>query len=185
MAERYQFYGLISIIALIIWWMAQLTVSKQVVATEIPADSPDYFSNGYEKIEMDLEGKLKRRVVADKVIHYSATDIAELENLVMTMYKPDAPEWVIRSETGTVPAGGRDIFLNGKVFIDRAKAPGFNEIKIITSNLKVKPDINYAETEEWTDLIMPPNKTSGRGMEATFSSPIHLKLLANVRGIYE
>ncbi len=185
MTEKYPFYGLISVIALIIWWMAQITVSKQVVSTKLSPDSPDYFSNGYEKIEMDLEGKLKSRVVADKVVHYSATDIAELENLVMTMYKPDAPEWVIRSETGTVPAGGRDIFLNGKVFIDRAKAPGFREIKIITSNLKVKPDINYAETEEWTDLIMPPNKTSGKGMEATFSSPIHLKLLANVRGIYE
>lgn len=165
--------------------MAQLTVSRQIVSTEIAADSPDYFSNNYEKIEMDLEGKLKTRVIADKVVHYSATDVAKLDNLVMTMYKPDAPPWIIRSETGTVPAGGRDIYLNGKVFINRDKAPGFREVKIITSNLRVQPDVNYAETDEWTDLIMPPNKTSGTGMEATFSSPIHLKLLANVRGIYE
>jgi lipopolysaccharide export system protein LptC len=185
MTAKYQFFGLISVFALISWWISQISVSENVKASVVPLKSPDYFSVNYEKIEMDLDGKLKSKVIADKLTHYSDTDVAELDRLVMTMYKPDAPVWVIRSETGSVPAGGREVFLNGKVFIDRAKAPGFREIKIITSNLRVKPDQDYAETDEWADLIMPPDRTSGTGMEVTFSAPIHLKFLANVRGRYE
>ncbi len=185
MTAKFQFFILISVLAIVSWWMSQLSVSEDVKASVVPAQSPDYFSKGYEKIEMDIEGKLKSKVTADELVHYSDTDIAELDNPVITMYKPDAPVWVIRSETGTVPAGGRDVFLNGKVFIDRAKAPGFNQIKIITSNLRVKPEQDYAETDDWADLIMPPDRTSGTGMKVTFSTPIHLELLANVRGRYE
>ena len=185
MTAKFQFFVLISVVAIVSWWMSRLSVSENVKASVVPAQSPDYFSTDYEKVEMDIEGKLKSKVTADKLMHYSETDIAELENPVITMFKPDAPVWVIRSETGTVPAGGRDVFLNGKVFIDRAKAPGFKEIKIITSNLRVKPEQDYAETDEWADLIMLPGRTSGTGMEVTFSTPIHLKLLANVRGRYE
>ncbi|MEE9355614.1 MAG: LPS export ABC transporter periplasmic protein LptC [Methylococcaceae bacterium] len=185
MIAKYQFYGLISVFALISWWMSQLTVSGEVEASAVLSQSPDYFSTGYEKIEMDIEGQLKSKVTADKLTHYGDTDVAELNSLVMTMYKPESPTWVIRSETGSVPAGGREVFLNGRVFIDRAKSPGYEEIKIITSNLRVEPEQDYAETEEWTDLIMPPDKTSGTGMKVTFSNPIHLELLANVRGRYE
>lgn len=185
MSAKFQFFVLISVLAIVSWWMSQLSVSEEIKASVVPAQSPDYFSIGYEKIEMDLEGKLKSKVTADKLTHYSDTDIAELNNPVIIMYKPDAPSWVIRSETGTVPAGGREVFLNGKVFIDRAKAPGFRGIKIITSNLRVQPEQDFAETKEWTDIIMPPDRTSGTGMEVTFSTPIHLKLLANVRGRYE
>lgn len=185
MTAKYQFFGLISLFAIVSWWMSQISVSGDIKASVVPPQSPDYFSTGYEKIEMDAEGMLKSKVTADKLMHYSDTDIAELNNPIITMYKPDAPVWVIRSETGTVPAGGREVFLNGKVFIDRAKAPGFSEIKIITSNLRVKPEQDYAETDEWADLIMPPDRTSGTGMKVTFSTPIHLELLANVRGRYE
>lgn len=185
MSAKYQFFSLIFVFAIVTWWISQISVSEEIKASVVPAQSPDYFSTGYEKIEMDIEGKLKSKVTADKLMHYSETDIAELNNPVIVMYKPESPDWVIRSESGTVPAGGREVFLNGKVFIVRAKAPGFRDIKIITSNLRVLPEQDFAETKEWTDIIMPPDRTSGTGMEVTFSTPIHLKLLANVRGRYE
>ena len=51
--------------------------------------------------------------------------------------------------------------------------------------LKVKPDISYAETNQWAELISPPNKTTGTGMKMTYIEPIHLQLLANVKGNYE
>jgi len=185
MLAKYTFYYFILVLALVSWWLSKLTISEHTEVNVIPTHSPDYFSYDYLKTEMDNDGILKSEVRAEKVTHFNSSDEAELDKLIMTIYKPNSPPWVIRSETGTVPAGGRDVFLNGKVFIDRAKAPGKNEIKIITSNLRVKPEQDYAETDEWADLIMPPNKTSGTGMEITFSTPIHLKLLANVRGRYE
>ncbi len=185
MTAKYQFFGLISVLAIVSWWMSQISVSDSVKASVVAPQSPDYFSTGYEKIEMDTEGKLKSKVTSEKLTHYSDTDIAELKNPVMTIYKPDAPVWVIRAKFGTVPAGGKVVFLSGKVLIDREKSPGFKEIKIITSNLLIKPEQDYAETKQWADLIMPPDRTSGKGMKVRFSNPIHLELLADVRGRYE
>ena len=103
----------------------------------------------------------------------------------MFFYNEKTPPWVIKSETGILSGDGKDLLLNGKVTIDRAKAEGVSQLTINTSMLKVKPETSYAETNEWAELISPPNKTTGTGMKLTFAQPIHLQLLANVKGKYE
>ena len=95
------------------------------------------------------------------------------------------PPWVIKSETGILSGDGKDLLLNGKVAIDRAKGEGVSQLTINTSVLKVKPETSYAETNEWAELISPPNKTTGTGMKLIYAQPIHLQLLANVKGKYE
>jgi lipopolysaccharide export system protein LptC len=75
--------------------------------------------------------------------------------------------------------------LTGKVNVERAKGEGVNQLIINTSNVRVKPETSYAETDEWAELISPPNVTTGTGMKLVFSNPINIKLLANVRGKYE
>ena len=185
MTRNIQLYGSLLLLTVVSWWLSQHSGSDDIIVSDAPPNSPDYFSTNYSKIEMDTQGMPLNKVVADKVTHFSDDDTTELINPVMTLFKGDAPPWIIRSETGIVPAGGRDLFLNGKVFIDREKAPGYKRIKVITSNLRVKPEQNYAETDEWTELIMPPNRTTGTGMEANFSEPLRIKLLSGVRGRYE
>jgi lipopolysaccharide export system protein LptC len=75
--------------------------------------------------------------------------------------------------------------LNGKAIINRDKAEGSKELTINTSNLRVKIETSYAETDEWAELLSPPNITTGIGMKMTFVAPVHLELLANVKGKYE
>lgn len=178
-------YAVLAILAIATWWLARLSEPDQVEQTVAPEHSPDYFSTGYIKIEMNIDGKPKNKVVADKVIHYSDDNTTELQNPLMTIYKVDAPNWMIQSEIGIVPAGGRDMFLKGKVYINREQAEGVKPIMVNTSNLRVNPEQDYAETDEWAELIMPPNRTTGIGMEANFGTPLRIKLLSNVRGRYE
>ena len=59
------------------------------------------------------------------------------------------------------------------------------KITLNTSNLKVQPEINYAETQEWAELINTPHKTTGTGMNMTYIEPIHIEFLANVKGNYD
>jgi lipopolysaccharide export system protein LptC len=87
--------------------------------------------------------------------------------------------------TGILSGDGKDLLLNGNVSINREKAKGVTQLTINTSVLKVNPETSYAETSEWAELISTPNKTTGTGMKLTFSEPIHLQLLANVKGKYE
>jgi lipopolysaccharide export system protein LptC len=178
-------YLYLAIIALISWWLVKLTGLDEIYHGRVPAHSPDYFSKGYTKWEMNGLGMLKNKLLADEMIHYSDDGATHTVNPIMFFYNEKTPPWVIKSETGILSGDGKDLLLNGKVTIDRAKATGVSQLTINTSVLKVKPETSYAETNEWTELISPPNKTTGIGMKLTFAPPIHLQLLANVKGTYE
>jgi lipopolysaccharide export system protein LptC len=103
----------------------------------------------------------------------------------MFFYNEKTPPWVITSATGILSADGTDLHLSGKVLVNRDKAEGVVALTINTSELKVNPQTSYAETAEWAELISLPNITTGTGMQMTYSEPIHLQLLANVKGHYE
>jgi lipopolysaccharide export system protein LptC len=178
-------YLYLVVIALISWWLVELTGVVEIYHAQVPAHSPDYFSTGYTKWEMNELGTLKNKLLADEMIHYSDDGTTHLINPLMFFHNEKTPPWVVKSETGILSRDGKDLLLNGKVTIDRAKAEGVAQLTINTSELKVKPETSYAETNEWAELISPPNKTTGTGMKLTFAQPIHLQLLANVKGKYE
>lgn len=149
------------------------------------AHSPDYFSVGYTKLEMNEAGMQKNKLLTDKMTHYSDDGTTHTIKPVMFFYNEKTPPWVIQSEIGVLSADGKELSLNGKVVIERAKTSTTRPLKINTANLKVKPETRYAETRERAELISPPNVTTGTGMKLVFMSPIQLELLADVQGNYE
>lgn len=185
MPSEYKHYLYIVIIAAASWLLIKLTGMDEAERAAVPAHSADYFSKAYSKWEMDERGKLSSKLLADKMVHYSDDGTTHLDNPVMFFYNEQTPPWIIKSETGLRSADGKNILLNGKVTVDRAGAEGVRQLKINTTNVRVKPEISYAETDAWAELISPPNVTTGTGMKLTFREPIHLELLANVRGKYE
>ncbi|MCX7099185.1 MAG: LPS export ABC transporter periplasmic protein LptC [Methylococcales bacterium] len=152
---------------------------------QIPPHSPDYFSKGYTKWEMNAQGALNSKLLSDELTHYSDDNTIQMVKPTMFFYNEKTPPWVINAETGLRSGDGKDLLLEGEVTISREKAPGSNPLSIHTRALKVKPDISYAETKAWAELISPPNRTTGTGMKLTFAPPIHVQLLANVKGKYE
>jgi lipopolysaccharide export system protein LptC len=178
-------YLYLAIIALISWWLVKLTGLDEIYHGQVPAHSPDYFSRGYTKWEMNEFGILKNKLLADEMIHYSDDGTTHMVNPIMFFHNEKTPPWVIKSAIGILSGDGKDLLLSGKVAIDREKAKGVTPLTINTSVLKVNPETSYAETNEWAELISPPNKTTGIGMKMTFVQPIHLQLLANVKGTYE
>ena len=177
-------YIFLSIIALLSAWLANNTEILQISKKASPAHSPDYFSSGYMKWQMNKQGTLKSTLIADKITHYSDDGTSHTIKPIMTFFNDKTPPWVITSETGILSADGKNLQLNGKVKIDRAESKDHREITINTSNMKVQPEINYAETQEWAELINYPHKTTGTGMNMTYIEPIHIEFLAHVKGNY-
>ena len=175
-------YLYLAVIALISWWLVKLTGVDEIYHGQVPAHSPDYFSKGYTKWEMNELGKLKSKLLSDEMIHYSDDGTTHMVNPLMFFHNEKTPPWVIKSETGILSGDGKDLLLNGKVAIDREKAEGVTQLTINTSVLKVKPETSYAETNEWAELISPPNKTTGTGMKLTFAQPIHLAVARQCEG---
>ncbi len=182
--DKYQLYIYVVLAALITWWMQQLYEQRQT-EIKIAGNSPDFFSSGYYKKEMDLQGLPKSVLVADKMQHYKSDGSTHLEKPMITLYNPDAEPWVIQAEKGIMAADGDHLQLNGHTVINREASKHASALKVTTSDLRVTLSKNYAETNAWAELVSPPNITSGTGMEVTFVSPIHLKLLSKVKGRYE
>ena len=182
--RNYQLYVYVALIALLSWWLQQLYEQRQE-EIKVAENSPDFFSAGYYKKEMDLQGLPKSELNADKMQHFKADGSIHLDKPKMTLFNPDSAPWLIVSESGIMAADGDHLQLNGAAVISREASENASALKITTSDLRVTLSTNYAETAAWADIISPPNQTSGTGMQVTFVSPIHLKLLSNVKGRYE
>ncbi|MGR8981309.1 MAG: LPS export ABC transporter periplasmic protein LptC [Gammaproteobacteria bacterium] len=184
--KDFKLYFYLAAAALLSWILVEVT-DREIIARigATPEHSPDYFSIGYTKWEMNMDGTEKNKLTADKMTHYNDDGTIHLDNPVMVFLNEKTPPWVIKSESGILSADGKDLQLQGKVSVERAEAPGVRRVIINTSNVKVNPETSYAETKEWAELISPPNRTTGTGMKLVFSEPIHLQLLANVKGKYE
>lgn len=183
--EDFRLYLIIALVALLSWSLVQWHEERDV-EMKSAKNSPDFFSTGYYKKEMDGEGLPKSELFADKMQHFAKNGSTYLDKPVMTLYGAARQSpWVIKAVRGIMAADGDNLRLNGKTYINREPSPGVTALTVNTSNLRVKLSSNYAETAAWAEIISPPNKTSGTGMEVTFVSPIHLKLLSKVKGRYE
>ena len=157
----------------------------QIVHVEKKQHSPDYFSLEYVKWEMDEAGRLKSKLIAKTMTHYADDNTTHLELPEMVLIKEATPPWIIRSETGVLSADGQDLLLNGKAVTTRAAGQNVRALTINSSNMRVKPNLNYAETDEWVELLSPPNRTEGVGMKLNYSEPIRIELFSKVRGKYD
>ncbi len=182
--DKYQIYVYISVAALLSWWLLHIN-ERQDAEIKIAKNSPDFFSTGYFKKEMDMEGLPKSELVAKKMQHFKSNGSTHLEQPVMRLYNPEQAPWVIKSDKGVMAKDGDNLRLIGKNLISREAYQGNAALTVKTSNLKVKLSTHFAKTDDWAEIVSPPNMSSGKGMETTFVSPIHLKLLSKVKGRYE
>lgn len=178
-----KFQIIIASIALVSWGLVQFIIDDKHGGDK-KEQGADYFSTGYTKWQMDEQGKLKNKLIAEKIVHFD-DDTTHSVKPIMFFYNDRTPPWVVRSETGVLAADGNHLLLQGKALITRNKDAKSKEAIINTSNLRVTIDTSYAETDEWAELQSPPNITSGTGMKTVFVEPIHIELLANVKGKYE
>jgi len=164
--------------------LMQTTSKKESV--KIKAEhSPDYYVEDFTVTDMDIDGKLKQTLSAERMLHYPDDDSTELTHPHLILYDESAPPWKIKSETGWVSGDGQLVLLNGAVKIDRIAAPGFRPVHITTSNLRVRPKENYAETDEKARIRSRGDVQTSIGMQAWLNKPIRLKFLSKVRGHYE
>jgi lipopolysaccharide export system protein LptC len=178
-------YVFLAALALLSWWLAEYSGLVESSRTPAKGTNPDYFSKGYTKWEMDETGCLKSKLVADEMTHYPGYWATHTKKPVMQFINEKTPPWIVEAATGILSSDGKQLQLNGKVIVNRAKGERVRQLIINTSDVLVSPETSYAETKAWAELINPPNITTGTGMKLTFKEPVHLELLSKVKGKYE
>ncbi len=145
----------------------------------------DYYLKNFTTTQMGIDGKPDKKLSAKRMIHYPDDDTTELEEPLITTFEMNVPKWKIESETGWLSGDGELLLLQGRVTMDRPKTPDADPMHIVTRNLRVQPEQNYAETEESITISTPDNQITSKGMQAWLNTPTRIKFTANVRGKYE
>ncbi len=179
-------YSLLLFITFASWWLLQQQQEgSEVTPAKLAEHSVDYFSDGYKKVEMGSAGNPISILEAKSLMHYKDDQTTELVQCKITFFNADGSSWIIQADAGVLSGNGNDLLLNGAVHINRGRVENVRPVQINTSDLRVKLDTSYAETDNWAEIITPPDRTEGIGLQMIYSKPIQLELMSKVKGRYE
>ena len=160
-------------------WMLYNLGFRAAETARITPDAPDAYLENFVTVEMDGDGRPRRRIEANYMA-YLADQTVELTNPRYVLYRAEGEPWHVKSERGHVSADGSVVWLLGKVDIWRNDASGARDLDIWTERLKVLPDTEYAETTEPVTIRTPGSISTGIGMRAYLDEP-RFQLLSQVR----
>ena len=176
--------AILAILALGSSWLVSI-MSEEELKSAAEEHKMDYYLKNFTTTLMGEDGKPDKRLRAKRMIHYPDDDTTELVEPHITMFEESIPKWKIKSENGWLSGDGELLLLQGKVTMDRPKDANSDSVHIVTRNLRVQPEQDYAETEESITIRKPKSWIKSKGMQAWLATPTRIKFLANVRGKYE
>ncbi|MGH8596411.1 MAG: LPS export ABC transporter periplasmic protein LptC [Gammaproteobacteria bacterium] len=145
---------------------------------------PDYYLIEMVRRTMNREGGLQSVLTAEQVFHFPDDDTTELAHPHMEIYNGGENPWQVVAERGIVKSDNEVIVLQGRVEIWRVDSQGRREFEILTSELRVFPKVQYAETDNAATIKGPSTVTKTRGSRANFEHN-RLELLNQVRSRHE
>jgi len=166
------------------WWLRQ-GVQDDTERQPHPPHTPDYWIDGLNARTMDKEGRPRRLLTAESLLHFPDDQSTELTRPELLLLEDGRPPWRIRSELGWVSRDGELLLLQGEVQIERETDGNVRPMHLVTRDLRVQPKDEYAETEQPARVDSGPHWMESTGLQAWLREPVRIKLLADVRGHYE
>ncbi|MES1942843.1 hypothetical protein PC39_01910 [Salinisphaera sp. PC39] len=144
-----------------------------------PGDS-DYYLLDAEILQMGPQGDLKYRIRTDESLHYP-DDAVRLTGIDVTYLAGERGPWRLDAPRGRVPAGSRDIHLEGGVVLSQRRDDG--ELRVTTPRARVRPDADRVETDAEVTARAPGQDIRARGMTVYLDSD-RLRLRHDVEVTY-
>jgi lipopolysaccharide export system protein LptC len=174
---------LLLLVGITSWLLIRLDKDNRITKA-IGRHEPDSYMENFTRTEMDENGRLKSRLQANYMVHFSDDDSTELVRPRLEIYSGDTKPWQITAERGWVNANHEVILLYGEVYLWRNNSKEERELEMITTDLRVLPKTEYAETDNATTIITPLSITNAIGMRLDLGTD-RLELLSRVRSRHE
>jgi lipopolysaccharide export system protein LptC len=164
------------------WWL-QLVQGPKEAPPPDRGRLPDYTVEQFTATTMDLTGRPARNLTAREMRHYPDDDSNELDGPVLVLHRPDGPPWDIRAERGWVSGDGEQVLLHGQVVADRPGSGEARPIRLQTSELRVRPRQEYAETAMPVEITSEGDWLRATGMQVWFAETVmRARFLGRARG---
>ncbi|NIM72208.1 MAG: LPS export ABC transporter periplasmic protein LptC [Gammaproteobacteria bacterium] len=164
-------------------WLAAIG-QPQGQSARFTGRAPDLTMEEFEVTTMGEDGNPLRRLSAAYMAHFNTTGTKELRHPHLVVYRSGSEPWHIASERGWISADNDVLMLLGRVDIWRNYPQGRREIHIETEDLRVLPDVEFAETALPVAISTPESLTRGVGMRA-YLGENRVQLLSRVKTTIE
>jgi len=166
------------------FWVWQQLDEDDGRAMRTRPHEPDYYIENMVRNTLDETGALENVLYADVVTHYPDDDSTELSRPRMEIYNGKSDPWYVTAESGWVSSGSEVVLLHGEVEIWREDDDGRREFEVLTTELRLLPKEQYAETDDPATITSATTVTKTIGMRANFAHD-RLELLKQVRTRHE
>jgi lipopolysaccharide export system protein LptC len=166
------------------FWLWHVLTREAPNLPDARRHTPDYYIIDMVRHTMDRNGDLQNVLMADEVYHYPDDNSTELTRPRMEIYNEEQNPWEVVAERGTLKANTDLVVLHGRVEIWRLDDAGQREFEIITSELRVFPNVEYAETDNAATIRSFNSVTKTKGFRANFGHH-RLELRERVRSHIE
>lgn len=163
------------------WWAMSITEPNLDTFTA-SKEGPDHFMEKFTATKLSDAGKPEHRLHAERMTHYPNEKHSDVIKPRVTFFKEDGSTWIAEANEGKVLGDGKEVLLIDDVYIVRPGPPE-TKVTINTTNLRVVPKKNFAETKNTIVMQQNENTVTATGMQAYFTIG-KIKLLSEVRGWY-
>lgn len=179
-------HGLIAALLVLVglsWWLGRQQEGPRPSTGKF--HQPDFFAEDLRSVEMDERGMPYRHLTASKSVHFEDDGTTELEDPQLIYYQRHSPPVLVRSSTGWVSEDGQEVWLRGRVLVDREADGKTRPYHMVTSELRITEQPDYAETSQPVFVIGDRERVDAVGMQAWWRPDLRVKLLSRVQGHYE
>ena len=170
-------FAVIVLGVLSLWLVNELEIDEKKIRVDAP-DEPDYYIQTMARTTHGATGEVRNILRASFVEHFPADDSTELASPHLEIYNGAVEPWHVVAERGWISSGSEVVLLHGDVEIWRLGERGQRVYQVLTTELRVLPKEQYAETDDPAIIVGPAGVTHTIGMRANFA---HDKLELNKR----
>ena len=133
---------------------------------------------------MDEAGSPKYKMRAVHLEHFPDDNSIDVKQPFVEYFRPQLSPWILVADEGQIFNKGNLIILNGKVVMERVKSKSEPYLKLVTRDLTIRTDTEYAETDAKVHIKTENHDLHATGMRVYLAQG-KLELKKNVTGKYE
>lgn len=141
------------ILLLLTLWLDNVLQRPNLQPDNLAQQEVDYIIENLDGIQVNHEFERNRLFAADKLTHYPAKDVTQLEHVRFTSIEPDKPLLRVTSNQAELTKDSNDIFLTGNVSIIRGEDLDKDKVTMLTDFLHLIPDTDIAQTDQPVTVI--------------------------------
>ena len=180
-------------VALVIFFFAfSLRQKNEIVGYDYdPGGFPQIYMKDVETREFDAEGRLHYQLTTPQITHFqmnpdapSDSDYTLIDHPNMALHDVESKApWLVTAAIGRSEGNGQLIRLLENVLIQQ-QTPSQGLIQITTSELRVRPREQFAETDKAVKMRSAKGQIDAKGMDADLAQS-RLQLKSQVKAVYD